>query len=194
MPSHSVIPRHYSIPNRLSSIGLQGEKACDSQETSHSQVFRVTKLIFLFKKCEDYMLVAVHLLAVPAKKSFQTSDCFSDDTTFFKKKNKTKLQYREVKHFVLFSSEDIRSLIAYQPTDTWQPASLRSTAFGSCSLQVIFSPTAQKPQENVIVECQVKFKAKHKLKCKTLFHIKEWCTCWLASLKFSAPEQCPSLS
>lgn len=35
--------------------------------------------------------------------------------------------------FFWFSSEDIHSLIIYQPTYTWQPASLRSTAFGPSS-------------------------------------------------------------
>lgn len=70
------------------------------------------------------MLVAMLLYTVPVKKSFQTSNFFSDHTTFFKEKNKTKLGYWGIKHegfFSWFSSEDIHSLIIYQPTDTWQP-------------------------------------------------------------------------
>lgn len=50
----------------------------------------------------------------------------------------------------------------------------------------MFSCRAQKPQENyVIARCQVKFKAKHKLKCKT-FHIREWCACWLERTHLSS--------
>lgn len=52
------------------SFCLWGEKGGNSQETSHNQVLGVRKVIFLFQKFEDHMLVAMLLLVVPAKKSF----------------------------------------------------------------------------------------------------------------------------
>lgn len=58
-----------------------------------------------------------------------------------KKKTKQNLSTGGIKCvgrlFSWFSSEeeDIHSLIIYQPTYTWQPASLRSIAFGPCSLE-----------------------------------------------------------
>lgn len=55
-----------------------------------------------------------------------------------KKKPKQNLSTGGIKcvgRFSWFSSEDIHSLIIYQPTYTWQPASLRSTASEPCSLE-----------------------------------------------------------
>lgn len=37
----------------------------------------------------------------------------------------------------------------------------------------------------MIAQCQVKFKAKHILKCKT-FHIREWCACCLERTHLSS--------
>lgn len=71
---------------------------------------------------------------------------------------------------LVFFSEDTHLLTADQPIDTWQPASPRSTALRHCSLEIMLSCRAQKSQENyVVVGCQVKCKAKHKLKSKTDF-------------------------
>lgn len=62
------------------------------------------------------------------------------------------------------------SVNSWQPTDTWQPASPRSTAFRPYSLEITLGCRAQKSQENyAVVGCQVKCKAKHKLKCKPDF-------------------------
>lgn len=180
VPSHSAIPRHYSTIRLLNEYWIDfllfvyGRKGLQfSGDLTQSSIQSYRSHISLLKAWRLYAGGNI-LLAVPVKKSFQTSDCFSDHTSFFKKKPKQNLGTRGLNVWVglfsWFSSENIHSLIVYQPTDTWQPASLRSTAFGPCSPEFIFSCTAEKPQENyVIVGCQVKFKAKHKLKCKMHF-------------------------
>lgn len=150
----SAIFRHYFTIRLLNEyqihflLHVYGERKVAVLKTLHTVKYsELQKSYFSFKSLKAICWWQFFLLLEVFGKKISNLQLLLRCTTLSKEKKRKKKTKQNLSSggikcvgrlFSWFSSEDIHSLIIYQPTYTWQPASLRSTALGPALQKVIF--------------------------------------------------------